>query len=76
MNGFIGVIFLEKFLMMVEVCIILEKVCCNDDVDDFLNWGRVVVGLVGSYLEEVKEMVVVFFECKEVVLEGVGLSVV
>lgn len=74
-NGLIGATFPEKSLMMAEVCIIPEKACCNDDADDPLNWGRVAAGLAGSHLEEVKEMVAAFFECKEVVLEGAGLSV-
>ena len=43
--------------------------------DDPLGWGKVAAGLAGSHVEEVKAMATTFFSCREVVLQGAGLSV-
>ena len=66
-NGLIGATFPEKSL--VELCDVKAQ------HDDPLNWGKVAAGLAGSHVEEVKAMAATFFECREVVLEGAGLSV-
>ena len=42
--------------------------------DDPLNWGKVAAGLAGSHVEDVKAMATTF-SCREVVLQGAGLSV-
>lgn len=69
-NGLIGATFPERGLATAA----LRSSDGNVD-DDPLNWGRVAAGLAGSHWEEVKRMVAAFFECREVVLEGAGLSV-
>lgn len=43
---------------------------------DFLNWVCVVRVMVGSYFDEVKSFVKMFYEVKEVFLEGVSFIVV
>lgn len=42
---------------------------------DPLNWGKAAAALAGSHVDEVKEMVRVYYESEEVVIEGVTLTV-
>jgi phenylalanine ammonia-lyase len=42
---------------------------------DPLNWGKVAAAMRGSHLEEVKEMVRIFYDVDEVAIEGVNLTV-
>ena len=42
---------------------------------DPLNWGKAAAALSGSHVDEVKEMVRMYYESKEVVIEGVTLTV-
>lgn len=44
-------------------------------VVDPLNWGKAAAAMQCSHLEEVKKMVGIFYDTKEVVLEGVSLTV-
>jgi hypothetical protein len=66
-NGLIGATFPEKSLG--ELCDV------GAQRDDPLNWGKVAAGLAGSHAEEVQAMAATFAACREVVLEGAGLSV-
>ena len=44
-------------------------------VVDPLNWGKAAAAMQCSHLEEVKKMVGIFYDTKEVALEGVNLTV-
>ena len=43
--------------------------------EDPLNWGEAAAAVAGSHVDEVKEMVRVYYESEEVMIEGVTLSV-